>query len=337
MAKRDLPWRKHPTPYAVWISEVMLQQTQVAVVIPYFKRWMERFPSISALAEASSEEVIKAWEGLGYYSRARQIHAGAKYVAAHCQGILPQQAEELSKIKGLGPYTVGAILSFAFHQKAAAVDGNVVRVLSRLFLIEQEVSKTSTQKQLRQLTLELLPDDEPWVIMEALIELGATVCQKQPKCALCPIQKQCLAFQSGKERQLPVKIARPSITALTRYVSIVMTQGSLLVRRGGEGKVMAGLYEFPYFESQEEQSQFARTLDLKTNLEHKIPSFTHSFTRYRATLHPSMWKAARKIALSGFEWATWKELEELPFSSGHRRILRHIKTEIENAHGHPAH
>lgn len=203
--KRDLPWRCSPSPYVVWIAEIMLQQTQVSVVEPYFLRWMQQFPSIATLARATREEVIKAWEGLGYYSRARHIHAAAQYLMEKHEGKLPSRREDLEKVKGLGPYTVGAILSFAFHQKAAAVDGNVIRVLSRYFCVEDDVGKSGTKKQIWELAEKLLPDHEPWVVVEGLIELGATVCLKRPKCAECPINKSCLGFREGKQFSLPKK------------------------------------------------------------------------------------------------------------------------------------
>ena len=172
--QRDLPWRKINDPYAIWISEIMLQQTQVAVVIPYYLKWMQRFPTIQALAEAESDEVIKMWEGLGYYSRARNLHAGARYLIEFFGGILPNNESDLAKIKGLGPYTIGALLSFAFHQKKAAVDGNVMRVMARCYELDDDIAKSKTQKKIRHLVEEILPEDESWIVNEALIELGAT-------------------------------------------------------------------------------------------------------------------------------------------------------------------
>lgn len=193
--KRPLPWRKNPSPYAVWVSEVMLQQTQVAVVIPYFQRWMERFPTIQALAESSIEDAIKQWEGLGYYARAKNLHAGAKQVVANFDGELPSKVEALSRIKGLGPYTVGAIRAFAFHERSAAVDGNVLRFLTRYFAIEEDIAKIGTQKKITALAESLLPEKEPWVFAEALIEFGATVCKKAPLCFECPLNKSCAGLK----------------------------------------------------------------------------------------------------------------------------------------------
>ena len=185
-SQRSFPWREDRSPYSVWISEVMLQQTQARVVIDYYQRWMKKFPDIEHLARAPLEEVIKQWEGLGYYVRARNLHKAAQYLVEHHQGIFPSSRELLEKIPGIGPYTVGAILSFAFHQKAAAVDGNVIRVLTRLFAMQEEVQTQSSKKWLWKCAENLLPEKEPWILVEGLIELGATVCTLKPKCSQCP-------------------------------------------------------------------------------------------------------------------------------------------------------
>lgn len=172
---RPFPWRENPNPYRVWISEVMLQQTRASVVIPYFERWMELFPGPHVLARAPLEEVIKAWEGLGYYGRARHLHEGARQIVHQFNGLLPSKREQLEKIKGLGPYMVNAILSFAFHQRAAAVDGNVSRVLARHFMIEDDIARHATKKRIQAFADEVLDIKKPWITAEALIELGATL------------------------------------------------------------------------------------------------------------------------------------------------------------------
>ncbi len=322
--KRDLPWRNNPSPYQVWISEVMLQQTQVSVVIPYFERWMKRFPSIQHLAEASLDEVIKLWEGLGYYSRARNIHEAAKYVLEMHQGVLPSSKEDLAKIKGLGPYTVGAIQSFAFKMRAAAVDGNVVRVLSRYFLIEDDISKGKTIDKMRTLLQEKLPDDEPWIISEALIELGATICQKKPRCDVCPLKKTCKAYMQGKAHLLPVKSAKVKYEKLYRSVGIVNFEDSYLVKRGEKGQIMSDLYEFPYFEKCEPHfipDYFKKQFGVSLKYVQEHPKVSHSFTRFQVELTPFQYKARAKIPVQGYEWRSIAEIQKLPFSSGHRKIL----------------
>lgn len=320
LEKRDFPWRDAPTPYRVWISEIMLQQTQASVVVPYFEKWMEKFPTVQSLAASSEEEVIKSWEGLGYYSRARNIHQAAKHLT---DGKIPNSYDELLNIKGIGPYTAGAILSFAFHQKAAAVDGNVARVIARLFSIEEETTKPSVQKQLKKIVFNLLPDGEPWVIMEALIELGATVCLKKPQCDRCPLQSCCLGFQNGKVDRLPNLGPKPKSTKLIRFVPVIQHEELYLIQKGKEGKVMAGLYEFPYFEGRKKvpAHELEEKFGLKLSLNKKLEGVKHSFTSYRAELYPYLFISTDRNDVEGYSWLSKKQLQELPFSSGHKRIL----------------
>lgn len=323
--RRPLPWRDKPTPYRVWISEVMLQQTQVAVVIPYFERWMEAFPTIEALAEAPLERVLKCWEGLGYYSRARNMHQAAGYLVEHWKGELPTEKETLSQIKGIGDYTQGAIRSFAFHQKAAAVDGNVLRVLSRFLAFEEEIDTPKAKAKIQEFAERILPESEPWVIAEGLIELGATVCVKRPKCEECPLKSACLAFRHQMQHALPRKRARPKTLHLNRQVGVVLCKGNYLLRKGNEGLVMADLYEFPYLEKEDQASiveQFSDSLGIPLNYVKPLPIQKHSFTRYRVTLFPHLLESEQLV--EGHLWKGREEIEGLPFSSGHKRILAHL-------------
>lgn len=319
--RRSFPWRKNPSPYAVWVSEVMLQQTQAKVVVPYFEAWMKRFPTLRDLAEAPFDEVIKLWEGLGYYSRARNLYEGAQTIVAEYQGVFPETEEKLATIKGIGPYTRGAILSFAFHKKAAACDGNVFRVLSRYFGIEAPIDEISTQKEIRKRVQTLLPDHEPWIISEALIECGATICTKDPLCRKCPLVNSCTAFHLGKTQTLPRKKKGKATTLLHRTVGVISFRGKVLVKKGKRGKVMGELYEFPYAETERfeegrkllEEAIGAPLIHIKA-----LPCQEHTFTRFKAYLFPHH-----------FETTTWEIKDHewiddplaLPFSSGHRRIL----------------
>ncbi len=326
--KRNFPWRGNPSPYAVWVSEVMLQQTQASVVVPYFERWMARFPTIEALAAAPIEEVIKLWEGLGYYSRARNLHEGAKFLVEHHNSNLPSDPKLLAEVKGLGPYTIGAILSFAFHKKAAALDGNVARVISRFFCIEEPIDLPSVQKRLREKVEELLPDTEPWVIMEALIELGATVCTRRPACADCPLRDDCRAYHLGKAEQLPKKKQRTSITLLEREVLLINHQEAFLVQQHRGKKVMSGLYEFPYVDRGLSDTFYPGKLHHCKNLK----TVTHTFTRYKSQLFPSLWIAEEKREIEGFQWLALEKLPTLPFSSGHRQILNLLENHANLTH-----
>lgn len=317
--KRNLPWRQNVSPYAVWVSEVMLQQTRASVVVPYFLRWMDRFPNIKVLADADIEEVIKVWEGLGYYSRARALHEGANYFSKHFGGSLPSKREELEKVKGLGPYTIGAILSFAFHQKAAAIDGNVLRVITRLFCIEEEVSQASVKRRVMQIVEDFLPDREPWVVMEALIELGASICIKTPNCRKCPMQERCLGFERGKVDLLPKRKKRPKMTLLKREVFVITHKGHILIQKNKGNRVMSGLYEFPYVEYGAPHP-FEKLILYK-----KLKEVKHRFTRYEAHLFPSIWEGEEEI--DGTFFIEKKKLKTLPFSSGHRQILAQVLEE----------
>jgi A/G-specific adenine glycosylase len=329
--KRDFPWRENSSPYAVWVSEIMLQQTQAAVVIPYFERWMERFPTIKSLAEASLDAVIKEWEGLGYYSRARNLHQGAQYVLQHHEGILPRTREELEKIKGLGEYTIGAILSFAFHQKAAAVDGNVLRVLSRYFLIEDDISKPKTVKAIRQLAQEQLPDNQPWVVAEALIELGATLCGRKPNCIQCPLRGSCAAFSKGMAAALPIKSKKVKVEELRRAVAVIIRGNEILLRRGTAGEIMQDLHEFPYWQHDDHSKDpqavahwIKKTFAIKARFHEVLPLESHGFTRYRVRLEPFLFHAEEGEAPEGYRWHPVDTLHTLAFSSGHRRIIENL-------------
>jgi A/G-specific adenine glycosylase len=318
--QRDLPWRKISNPYAVWVSEIMLQQTQVSVVKEYYSRWMARFPTVGALAAAPMEEAIKMWEGLGYYSRVRNLHEAARFLMKNHGGKLPDSKEKLAEVKGLGPYTIGAILSFAFHQKAAAVDGNTVRVLARYYGIDEDVSKSSTLKKIWEIAEEILPESEPWIVVEGLIELGAMICKRDPLCQLCPLREKCLAYRHGLQGIVPKNGKKVKITSLLRQVFVIAYGEELLVKKGETGKVMADLYEFPYFEEVKEDFPFPFAAEKLKNL----PEVEHAFTRFKVKLYPTLWKAFEKVEVAGCDWISWQEIKRYPFSSGHKRILSHL-------------
>lgn len=331
--QRDMPWRENPSPYAVWVSEIMLQQTRVSVVIPYFIRWMKRFPTIEDLASASVEDVVKEWEGLGYYSRARNLHAGAKYVVENFSGELPSSQESLLQIKGLGSYTVGAIRSFAFKQKAAAVDGNVIRVLSRYYALENDIGQSKAVKEIQKHAHDLLPEKEPWVVMEALIELGATICSKKPQCVECPLREGCQGFQRGIAKELPVRAQRAKTEELYRGVAVLECCGHLLLRKGKRGKVMADLYEFPYFEISSNnftakacREAIEMTWGVESFWKRNLEIVQHTFTKYRATLIPHHLTVESKREIEGHRWVPFEEIQKLPFSSGHRRVLLSLES-----------
>lgn len=330
---RSLPWREERTFYRVWVSEVMLQQTQAATVIYYFQRWMERFPSLADLAQAPEGEVIKMWEGLGYYSRARNLHKGAQEVMSRYSGILPQEEPLLRTIPGIGPYTAAAILAFAYNLRAAPVDANILRVISRYLAFEEDVGKESSKKTITNFVLSILPKVDPGVIGEALIEIGALVCKKKPACSSCPLSSSCLSYRNGLQSLIPRKKEREKTITLYRLVGIIEHEGEYLVTRGEAGRVMAGLYEFPYVELtslqipleglslEEVKSKMEARVGVKLTLVERKEQEEHGFTRYKAYLFPYLFQAEKRTL--GI-WKKNSDLAELPFSSGHKKILRKI-------------
>lgn len=331
--QRRLPWRGATTPYAIWVSEVMLQQTRAEVVIPYFLRWMKLFPSIQALADAEEADVIKAWEGLGYYSRARRLREGARQLVQEHGGKLPRRGEELLSIPGIGPYTAGAIRAFAFGDKSAAVDGNVMRVLARYYAIEEEIQQRAVQQQLWQKAEALLPDDEPALVTEGLIELGALICTKVARCDLCPVREGCQALAKGLVDQLPRKRPGRSTVRLQRLVALVRWQEKWLLRQVEKGKLMEGLWEFPYYplEPQEAMEKVVEVwlTELLGNSPREagngwelLEPLSHAFTRYQVELYPLLilLKQPPSPLSEAVQWVEGRRLESLPFPSGHRQL-----------------
>ncbi len=242
--KRDLPWRRTRDPYAVWISEIMLQQTRVEAVIGYYQRFLQAFPTVSALAEAPQETVLKAWEGLGYYSRARNLHSAAKQVASSLSGAFPVTYGELRKLPGIGDYTAGAIASIAFGEAAPAIDGNVKRVASRLFGIRENVNRPSALRGIRQTLTEAIPEGQASSFNQALMELGATVCiPRAPRCDNCPLTACCDAFAAGDADSLPVLDPKKPPTAVQLAVCLMTYENKILLFRRRE-RLLHGLYVF---------------------------------------------------------------------------------------------
>lgn len=249
---RDLPWRHTLDPYRIWLSEVILQQTRVAQGLPYYQRFAEAFPTVYDLAKASEQEVLRLWQGLGYYSRARNLHACAKTVVNDYGGKFPNTYRELIKLKGVGAYTAAAIASFAFNETVPVVDGNVYRVLSRVFGIKDDILSTAGQKKFRYLAEQLVPDGKANVYNQAIMEFGALQCTPaNPACLLCPIVDTCYAYQHGKQKELPVKIKKTKVRQrYIHYLVVKMDNGLLMKRREGKD-IWTGLYDFYLIETKQ--------------------------------------------------------------------------------------
>ena len=251
--KRDLPWRDTINPYQIWLSEIILQQTRVAQGLPYFISFINAFPTVFDLANAEEDQVLKLWQGLGYYSRARNLHATAKYVAHELNGIFPDNYKELLKLKGIGEYTAAAIASFSYNEPVAVLDGNVYRVLSRYFNMDNDISDTKTKKVFQTLAQEVLLKDNPAIFNQAIMEFGALQCvPKNPDCESCVLSNSCAALQYNKVAQLPVKSKKTKVTPkYFNYLILKDITGKFIVqKREGKG-IWENLYEFPLFETAE--------------------------------------------------------------------------------------
>ena len=255
--KRHLPWRMNTDPYRVWISEIMLQQTRVDTVIDYYYRFMEEFPTIHALATADEEKLLKVWEGLGYYSRARNLQAAAKQMVADFAGKMPDTVEEIASLKGIGPYTTGAIASISFGLSEPAIDGNVMRVVSRLFEIEADIAKASSRKIFDEAMRKIIPKAAPGDFNQALMDLGSSVCTpKKPECPVCPLKDFCLAYKDDKMTDFPVKTKKqPPKPVYYVAAAIENSQGEFWLVQRPENGLLAKMWTFPLLEIDETHYQ----------------------------------------------------------------------------------
>ncbi len=282
--QRDLPWRKDQDPYKVWVSEIMLQQTRVDTVIPYYKRFMSLFPTASDLAKAEEETVLKAWEGLGYYSRARNLHQAVKEVDEKYGGVVPDSKDGVHSLKGVGPYTAGAILSIAYDIPTPAVDGNVMRVLSRIFTIYDDISKPATRKKFEAIVEEIISKNNPSYFNQGLMELGALVCTPMsPSCLLCPVQAHCKARDEGVQQLLPVKAKKkPPKSKNMKAVIIEDADGNVLIERRPETGLLAKLWQFPNIEASTEQNEdlqsYIENLNVEGNMIGPVQHVKHVFS-----------------------------------------------------------
>ncbi len=344
---RDLPWRRTRDPYAIWVSEIMLQQTQVATVVPYYNRFMERFPTVEALAMASEDEVLRLWSGLGYYARARHLHRGAQEVLSRHGGRIPGEVDELLRLAGVGRYTAGAIASIAFGSSAPILDGNVIRVLCRLYGLRGDPKRAPLRGRLWQLAEALIPEGEAGDFNQALMELGATVCTPAaPRCDVCPLAERCEARRQGLQEMLPELARAPAPTPL-RMAAAVVWRGSevLLVKRpstspgskvGDSQSWWAGMWQFPSGPVRPEESTAAAAARLTheaTGLEVIAGGLAgvvrHGVTRYRITLE------ARHCRPAGGQpeprgcaeccWTALEDTERLALPAPQRRLVEQLQ------------
>ncbi|WP_297802789.1 A/G-specific adenine glycosylase [Arenimonas sp. GDDSR-1] len=329
--RHDLPWQRPRTMYRVWLSEIMLQQTQVQTVIPYFENFLERFPELSDLAAAPSDAVMSAWAGLGYYSRARNLHKAAQWCMIHHNGRLPEDYDALLALPGIGRSTAGAILSQACGARHAIVDGNVKRVLTRYFAIAGDAASTAVDRQLWQLAERLLPEKKMADYSQAIMDLGATVCtSRKPQCTRCPLAQDCRALAQGNVLDYPGRKPAKSIPERETHVLLLRTaSGEILLEQRPDKGIWGGLYSLPEAGDTEQASTRAEDfISGNASAPLALPAFAHTFSHFRLIIQPLLWDACTaKTQIrdnARMRWATPDELPELGLPAPIQKLLKRL-------------
>jgi A/G-specific adenine glycosylase len=331
--KRNLPWRDHPDPYAVWVSEIMLQQTRVETVIPYFERWMQLFPTVNALAKASEQSVLNAWEGLGYYSRARNLHKAAQIIAKEYGGELPRDLDQLGQLPGIGRYTLGAISSMAFGMSVPALDGNIKRVYARIFDISEAVDTPKGEKLLWEIAEKQLPKEDAGDYNQALMDLGATICiPKNPRCLICPVMKLCRARQNGTQDQRPVKMPKKSVPHHVHAAGVIVENAKVLLSKRPSKGLLGGMWEFPNGrvggDPLEELAQALKTgynLRLRANRRsvqnmEPLGVVHHGYSHFSVSVYVYACELALDAIGENMKWIPLQKLDDYPMGRIDRQI-----------------
>lgn len=338
---RRLPWRDQPSPYRVWVSEIMLQQTRVETVLPYFKRWMQRFPTVEALASASEQSVLQAWEGLGYYSRARNLHRAARVITENLGGNIPSERAALEALPGIGRYTAGAIASIAFGKREAALDGNIRRVLARVFNVSIPARSTQGERVLWELAHEVLPETRAGDFLQAMMDLGSSICTpRSPACLICPIAGYCQARALGVQEQRPVLEARPVTPYYTVTAAVIQRGGRVLIAKRPASGLLGGLWEFPGGKLEEGETlpeglrrEISEELGAVVLVGEPFGVYNHAYTHFKVTLHAFCCELAegepRALHASEIQWAALEELSQYPMG----KIDRQIAARLQREHG----
>jgi A/G-specific adenine glycosylase len=331
---RDLPWRKTRDPYAIWVSEIMLQQTQVTTVIPYYQKFIKSFPTIHHLAKSDLSKVLKVWEGLGYYSRARNLHRASQIVLTRFHGKIPETLKDLLDLPGIGRSTAGSILSFAFHKDAPILDGNAKRVLSRLFAVSSNPVKSKTEGLLWQISESLIPKGFSNPFNQALMDLGSMLCTpKDPQCPRCPLHRFCKGRASGEPERFPTKSIKKKIPHIEGISAVIEENGKVLLKQRPPKGLLGGLWEFPNWrikgkkiQKQQLKNQMDREVGLSINVKESIGTFHQTYSHFKLTLH--VFHCQHLNGKGKGKWVLIRNLALYPMSRIHRRIAEMIVGEI---------
>lgn len=325
---RELPWRDHPDPYAVWVSEVMLQQTRVETVIPYFEKWMHLFSTVQELAAATEQDVLNAWEGLGYYSRARNLHNAAKIVVELHRGELPRELNGLRKLPGIGRYTAGAIASIAFGMDEPVLDGNIRRVFARLFDVSNPADSPVGEKILWQLAREHLPEGQAGDYNQALMDLGATIClPRSPRCLICPLMEFCEARIKGTQEERPVLKPKKETPQYVHAAGVILKGKTVLLAKRPAKGLLGGMWEFPNGRvegkpAEEIVSALESGYRLKVRKGETLGIVKHAYTHFRVTVHAYRCELVSMSKENHLKWVKLNELDEYPMGKVDRQIAR---------------
>jgi A/G-specific adenine glycosylase len=336
---RDLPFRRTQDPYCIWLSEIMLQQTQVKTVIPYYERFIKKLPTIEALADAKLDAVLKLWQGLGYYTRAKSLHKAAQFIVEKHSGQFPQTFEEILALPGIGRYTAGAIGSIAFELHKPVLDGNVIRVLCRLFAVKENPSDAKTRDKLWQIAEELLPAANCGDWNQSLMELGSEICtSKNPLCDQCPARQFCMAFEKGLQDTLPLRKKKKAVPHYTITIAVIINeQGKLLIDKRKPEGFLGGLWELPGGKKKKNetfqeavQREVHEEVGLDVKVTQKLCRIKHGYSHFRVTLHTYLCKPvsgkARAIECQQIKWVLPTQLHRFAFPSGTMKIFKCLKT-----------
>ena len=336
--KREMPWRDIDDPYKTWVSEIMLQQTRVDTVRDYYRRFLDAFPTVEALADAERDDVLKQWEGLGYYSRARYLHEAAQQVVAEHDANVPRSWDAIRDLKGIGPYTAAAVLSIAYGEPHAVLDGNVIRVLTRIFAVEDDSTSTRTKRHLRRIANELIEPTRPGDFNQAMMELGATVCTpRSPSCAECPVADVCQAHAMDAATDYPVTPESKPIPHHAIAVGLVFDDdGRLLIQRRPDDGLLGGLWEFPGGKQEDGESleaacirELQEEVGITVGIDAPFATIKHAYSHFKITLHAFRCHVQSGEAESKegqpLRWVTTDELDDYAFPRANRRIIEELE------------
>lgn len=335
--RRDLPWRNTTDIYRIWVSEVMLQQTQVTTVIPYYHRFLRRFPDILSLSRAGEEEVLKLWEGIGYYNRCRNLHRAARMVESAFAGKIPRSPDRFRRLPGVGPYIEAAVMSIAVGLPLPAVDGNVLRVYTRLMGIDDDIRRSSTRKRITGELARIIPADAPGDFNQAVMELGALICiPRSPRCLKCPLRRVCRARINGRTGDIPRRSPRAPVPEYSVSIAVILRGNKFFIQKRAPEGHLAGMWEFPGGKAREGETpeqalrrEIREELDIDVDVIKKVAEVRHAYTHFKIDLHVFLCRSEavefRPLRHQPFKWITVRQIDQYPFQAANHKFFEKLR------------